>query len=128
MVGKDAQIEQKNEKNGRFHNQKVLVDAENHQSHGSQNVLHDEEVHVPIPKEEIHERVDFLRSPVNVKDREIGIENREQNDQQEKKKQIVTIEVDVQMGFAVCSPPNRPATPEEDVATKWMGRLLAPIA
>jgi len=119
MIRKNDQIEEKNKQNDRSHNQKILIDAKDQNAQDGQDILQNEEVHVPIAKEEIHEGVDFPGSSFNVENREVGIENREQDDEEKEEKEVMAIEVNMDMGFSISPSPNRSTTPREDVSAEW---------
>jgi len=81
-------------------------------------------VEVSIANQEIHEGVDFPGSFSNMEDGEIGIENGKQDNEEEGDEEIMAIEVDIYMGFAIRSPPNGSTATEEHVSAQWFRWLL----
>jgi hypothetical protein len=84
-------------------------------------------VDVSTNNEEIHDGVDFPGSLLNMEDREVGIENGEQDDKEEGEEEVMAIEIDIKVGFPVVLPPNRSTPPEEHVSAEWFGWPLASI-
>jgi len=81
-------------------------------------------VDVSIANQEIHERVDFPGSFFNMENGEVGIENGKQDNEEEGDEEIVAIEVDIDMGFPIRSPPNGSTATEEHISAEWFCWLL----
>lgn len=79
---------------------------------------------VSIANQEIHERVDFPGAFFNVEDGEVGIENGKQDNEEEGDEEIMAIEVDIDMGFPIRSPPNESTATEEHISAEWFRWLL----
>ena len=79
---------------------------------------------VSIANQEIHERVDFPGSFFNMENGEVGIENGKQDNEEEGDEEIVAIEVDIDMGFPIRSPPNGSTATEEHISAEWFCWLL----
>jgi hypothetical protein len=127
MVGKNGQVENQDKQNDGSNHSKILVDTKDHNAQSGQDVFQDEEVHVPIAHEEVHERVDFPSPFVDMKDREVGVQNGEQHDEEKEDKKVMAIDVDIQMGLSICPSPNGSTAPREDVPAKGRGGFLPSI-
>ena len=127
MVGKNGQVEDKDKQNDGSNHRKILINTKEQNAQSGQDVFQDEEVHVSIAQEEVHERVDFPGPFVNMKDGEVGVQHREQDDEEKKGKKVMAIDIDIQMGFSVCPSPNGSTTSKKDVPAKGGGGFLPSI-
>jgi hypothetical protein len=127
MVGENHKVEKKGRNNADSHEEVVLTYAKNENSQGRQDIFHDKETHISMINEEVHEGIDFLGSFFNKKDREVGIENREQYKEEERGEEAVAIAVNIQMDFPICPSANRMAASREYVSAEGSGRSLTSI-
>jgi hypothetical protein len=62
-----------------------------------------------------------------MEEREVGIEDRKQDNEEKGEKKVMAIEIDIHMGFSIRPPPNGLTTAEDHIPAEWFRWLLASI-
>ena len=127
MVGKNGEVEEEDAYNDGPCNGQTLIDTKQDKAQRGQDIFYGEEVDVSIADQEIHEGVDFPGSFFNVEDREVGIENGKQDNEEEREQEVMAIDVDKHMGFPIRFPANGPTAAGENIFGEWFGWLLPSI-
>jgi hypothetical protein len=127
MVEDQDEIKENDPQDHDSHQQKILVNTEDEKTQCGQNVFGNEEIEVPLPHEEIHEGVDFSGSSRHMEDRKVGIQDGKQDNEEEAQEEGMAIEVNKQMGFPICLPPDGFAAPGEDILAQRPCGFLASI-
>jgi hypothetical protein len=83
VVGENNKVEKKDKHSTNSHTQPILADTKDDDAKRGQDIFHDEEVDVSIANEETHKRVDLHGPILYMEDREVGIENGEQDNDKE---------------------------------------------
>jgi hypothetical protein len=104
MVEENGEVEGNGRQDTDFHNEKILVNAENENYRRSQGVFDNAKMHVPMTDEEIHQGVHLLGSGFYVEDSEVGIKNREQDDEEKSDEEFMAVAVNTEMRFPIRLP------------------------
>ena len=94
-MGKNNKVYEKDRNGPNSHRQQVLVNAKDEHREGRKDIFHDEEVDVPIANEKVHEGVDLLGSVLDMEDRKPCIQDRKQNNEEERYEETVAIAVHI---------------------------------
>lgn len=86
MVCENGEIEEEDTYDNGSGNNKILVNAKDEKAQRGQDIFNGEEIDVSIADQEIHEGVDFPGSSVNMEEREVGIEDGKQDNEEEGEK------------------------------------------
>lgn len=62
-----------------------------------------------------------------MEDREIGVENGKQDNEEEGEEEVMAVDVDVYVGFPILLPPNGSAAAEEHISAEWARWPLSSI-
>lgn len=127
MIGKDSEIEDEDAGHDDSGDEEILVDAEDSESECGQDVFYDKEVDISVTDQKIHEGIDFTGPPFHMKDGKVRIENAEQDNDEEGEEEVMTIEVDIEMGFPILLPPHISASTEKHILAQRSCWLLAPV-
>jgi hypothetical protein len=127
MVGENGKVEEEYASQDGSHEEYVFVNTENEKAEHGRNVFHNKEGHIPVTDKKPHQGVDLTGAPINMEDREIGIENGEQNNEENGKQQVMVIEVDKQMGLPIRLPPDRPTAARPHVPAERFCWLLTSV-
>ncbi len=82
MVCENGEIEEEDTYDNSPDRKQILVNAQDEKAQCGQDIFCDEEVNVSTANQEIHEGVDFPGSSFNMEDREIGIEDGKQDNEE----------------------------------------------
>jgi hypothetical protein len=127
VVCENNNVEEKDTYDNGSGNKQILVNTKDQKAQSGQDIFYGEEVHVSIVNQEIHKGVDFPGSSFNMEDREVSVQNAEQDNEEEGEQEVRAIEVDIHMGFPVRLSPNPSTATEVQISaggTRW---LLASI-
>jgi hypothetical protein len=127
VIGKDSEIEDEDAGHDDSGDEEILVDAEDGESEGGQDVFYDKEVDVSVTDQEIHEGIDFPGPLLHMKDGEVRIENGEQDNDEEGEEEVMTIEIDIEMGFPILVPPHSSAPTEKHILAQRPRWLFASV-
>jgi len=127
VVGANGEVEEEDTDDDSSCDGQTLVNTEEDKAEHRKCILCREEVDVSVAHQEIHEGVDFPGSFFNMEDREIGVENGKQDNEEEQQQEVVAIEVNVYVAFSIRFSPNRSPATEENISAGRFRRLLPPI-
>jgi hypothetical protein len=127
VVCENGEVEEEDTYDNSSGRNQILVNAQDEKAQRGQDIFYDEEVDVSTSNQEIHEGVDFPGPSFNMEDREVGIEDGKQDNEEKGEKEIMAIEIDIHMGFPIRPPPNGLTTAEEHIFAEWFRWLLASI-
>jgi hypothetical protein len=127
MVTNNGEVDNQNEPEDDSDHEDVLVNTEDEKPQRRQDVLHGKKRDIPIPDQEVHERVDLPGTVLQVNDRKVGIQNGEKNDKEQGKEEVRVIEIDVKVGSPIRPPPNGSPTPRKNMTAQRCRWLLPPV-
>lgn len=86
MICENGEVEEEDTYDNGSGNKQIFVNAKDDKTQRCQNIFYGKEVDVSIANQEIHEGVDFPGSSLNMEDREIGIEDGKQDNEEKGEK------------------------------------------
>jgi hypothetical protein len=76
MVGDNHKVEENRKGDADFGDEMILTHTKNEKSHTGQKIFHEEETHMSLLDEKVHEGIEFLGAPFNQENRKTCIQNR----------------------------------------------------